>query len=632
MIATCALDVRSSLAETSVDRLFAIADRARIPSDVALEIVRHCAWNEPAPPGHPRRIRIGLDGDRVWVGPDLGGERAGCCACLRHRLAENHPRRDDWDALFGAEAPGVALDFPLTPPLARTILSLADALADDAGPSRRYYILDCTNGTIERHAFFPDPECGNCGTRPDDSAALARIELVERLRLSGGAHRLANPALTRRSLRDGFVDHRSGLIKHVFQDLNSHLMPMAGAESVIIAGEPASIGYGRAASAGASETVAILEVLERFANTRPRGKRTSMRARFADLGEQAVDPRLFTLHAPEQALAPGYTLVPYDEELEQNWVWAYSFRRGQPVLMPEQLSYFGVASLPGAPVNRYVQHTSSGCALGGCIEEAILYGLFEIIERDAYMTGWYGRFAYPALDCSQAAEPMIGALLARAHAEGYLVHLFDMTLEARVPSIWAMIEDPRADAPVRSYCAAAAHLDPEKAVVAALVEVISSMSVYRNSMPPHRERARALLADPALVQNMSDHVLLYSQPETMEWLDFLPRHSARIPIRERFADWYRDGAGLDLTSDLDAIVQRLLDVAHDVLVVDQTFAALRPFSLAAAQVSVPGLSPVSFGHQYRRVADCRVRRAAEWLGVEVPRNAAVTAFVPHNFP
>jgi len=599
----------------------------------AIDIVQHCAWAEPVGRGDSLHVRLGLDGDRLWIGPRFGGGDAGCSTCFRRRLSENHPRREEWEGLFGSQVQRPVSEFPLTMPLARIVLALVEALDHEASAHHlTYFILNCGDSVVERHGFFPDPECVDCGTRAIDSAQSAALFPVQRLRANTRSHRVANPALTRAALRDGFVDHRSGLIKHVFQDLNSQLMPMAGAEAIINPGEPASVGYGRASSSGASETVAILEALERFANSRPRGKCTSVHGSYAELRNQAIDPRLFTLHAPRQARESGYSLVEYNDSLKQNWVWAHSFRRREAVLIPEQLSYFGVGRDSGGANGRYVQHTSSGCALGGCIEEAILYGLFEVIERDAYMTGWYGRFAYPALDCAHVSDPVICALIARATAEGYSVHLFDMTLESRIPSIWAMIEDPRKDAPVRSYCAAASHIDPEKAIVAALVEVISSIAIYRKSMPPLRERARTLVDDPSQVQGMSDHVLLYSQPETMAWLEFLPRNGPRIPVKERFADWYSDAAQADLTQDLEMLVDRLLGIAHDVLVVDQSFAALAPLSLKAAQVSVPGLSPVSFGHQYRRVAHERIRAAASWLGAEHQSDTAVVEHVPHNFP
>jgi ribosomal protein S12 methylthiotransferase accessory factor len=602
-------------------------------------LVHHSDWAgerallADASPQGRSYVRIGFDGDRLWIGPRFGGGTSGCSICFEARLRSNHPRGEEWADLFARAEPGQSGEFPLAPGLAGVAAALTVEIAGHAAEGTLpYFVFNCGTLRSERHGFFPDPECPACGALPEDSAQAARLALASRPKQDRRRYRLDNPALTKASLDRAFVDRRSGLVKHVFQDMNSHLMPMAAAEAVMMRRGGPTMGYGRAPTVEQSRMVAVLETAERFASIRPRGRRTAMRASRAALGDRAVDPELFTLHAPAQAAEPGYELGPYSDALEQGWTFAHSVRRGEAVLMPEQIAYYGLADRPGEPASRYVHETSSGCALGGSIEEATLYGLFELLERDAYMTGWYGEFHFPRLDCSGADDPSIAALIERSRAEGYELHLFDMTLEFGVPSIWAMIEDPRDDAPVRSYCASAAHIDPEKAIAAALVEVVTSMAVYRKSMPPQRERARQLLAEPSLVQGMEDHVLVYSQPETMAWLSFLPRFEAGIPIRERFSGWYERAPPADLRIELDAILERVLAVAHDVLIVDQSFSALDQIGLKAVRVSAPGLSPIAFGHQYRRVAVDRINKAARFLGVDRRFTAGTVNLNPHNFP
>lgn len=576
-------------------------------------------------------LPIMLDGSRLWIGPDFAKPDSGCSACFDRRLRLNRPEHQNWDEL-GSSAASSASPFPLNGAMIATANVLADEVAAQDSERGLFFVFDLAGATISRHRFFGDPECPDCSAAPDDCAALATLALVPRPKAASRSYRLPNPHLSPESVEHAFVDNRAGLVKHVFVDMNSKLMPMAGAEMSVPEYRQTSLGYGRTDNISTSRMVAVLECVERFASTIPRAKRTVIRGAYADLSEHAVDPRRFTLHAPEQAHEPGYNLVPYSDDLEQDWVWAHSLRKDKAVLMPEQLAYYGVVGRPNKPVNRYVQETSSGCALGGSLEEAILFGLCEVIERDAYMVGWYGRFGYPKLDPADATDPVVHYLLSRAEAQGYRVHLFDATLEARVPTIWAMIEDERSGAPVRSYCAASAHCDPEKAIVSALVEVISSIGVYSQSMPSRRDHARTLLEDPSLVQRMDDHVLLYSQPETIAWLDFLPRHGESQPLRQRFPEWYETEPSLNLTEELLAIAGRVLDVASDILIVDQTFPAMDSLGLKAVRVSVPGLLPVSFGHQFRRVDLERVRKAARFLGQNADITEADLNPIPHNFP
>lgn len=577
-------------------------------------------------------VRLDLDGSRLWIGPDFAKQDSGCNTCFERRLRLNRPEHQNWGELSPKVQASSTSSFPLT----GAMVAIADLLATEVeandGERGLFFIFDLAKATVSRHRFFRDPECPACSALVDDCAEGATLALLARTKAEPRSYRLPNPQLTPAAAESVFVDPRAGLVKHVFVDMNSRLMPMAGAEMSVPEHGQTSLGYGRTDSIATSRMVAVLECAERYASTIPRAKRTAVRGSYSQLADRAIDPRSFTLHAARQAQEQGYNLIPYSDDLEQDWVWAHSMRRGEAALMPEQLAYYGVADRPEKPVNRYVQETSSGCALGGSLEEAILFGLCEVIERDAYMVGWYGRFHYPKLDPGDAADPVIHHLLSRAEAQGYRVHLFDATLEARVPTIWAMIEDERPGAPVRSYCAASAHCDPEKAIVSALVEVISSIGVYSQSMPARRDHARALVADPSLVQRMDDHVLLYSQAETMAWLEFLPRHGDPEPLRERFREWYEAEPAINLTAELQAIANRVLAVAKDILIVDQTFPQMDALKLKAVRVSVPGLLPVSFGHQFRRVNLERVRQAARFLGQNANLMEADLNPIPHNFP
>ena len=480
----------------------------------------------------------------------------------------------------------------------------------------------------ERHAFQRHPLCPHCAAPPADSAQSARLTLQPRP-LVAGSHRVPNDKLSVASLRANFVDRRSGVIKHLFHDLASELMPMVAAEMVIEGTTAVETGYGRTDSREGSERVAMLEALERFCGHRPRRHGRSERGSFEQLrrrhGSAVVDPRDFVLHDAVQMALPTFALEPYSDALPFDWSWGWSMRRDQAVLVPQQLVYYRLGDEPAQPVNRFVYDTSSGCAMGGCIEEATLYGLLEVLERDAYLSAWYGRIPPRELDLDTVADARVRALVARSRAQGFEVHAFDMRLDIDVPLVWAMIVDPSDAAPVKSYCASAAHFHWEQALFAALVEVTTSIGVYRRSMPPLREQALALAADPLLVRGMADHVLLYSLPETWPRLRFLFDGGPAQPLPLAGA------APRDLRDELERRVQQTLQVASDVIVVDQTWAPMAALDLHCVKVLAPGLTPVTFGHQHRRCSIDRLNAARRARGMGSIDAAAINP-EPHNFP
>ncbi len=75
-----------------------------------------------------------------------------------------------------------------------------------------------------------------------------------------------------------------------------------------------------------------------------------------------------------------------------DWVWGYSFLKERPILIPELLAYYSLGYEEG-----FVYETSNGCALGGSLEEAIFYGIMEIVERDSFLMTWYAELALHVL-------------------------------------------------------------------------------------------------------------------------------------------------------------------------------------------------------------------------------------------
>jgi ribosomal protein S12 methylthiotransferase accessory factor len=571
-----------------------------------------------------------------WVLPERGPSHAhGCLHCLRGWIANNHRVPTHWATTPAAEArrrsqaPWPAGAEGLLVPL------LADA-GLRPGAARRGDVwrrIDWADFSVTTHRFLRDSACWACAERaplPADSPERARLALAPRPKARPEDTRHPNPQLSAAVLRERFVDRRSGLVQRVFHDLTSTLTPMFGAEMPIRGSDAIERGFGRAATRAASEMVAQLELLERYCGHQPRSHRVAERGSYeqlhARLGSLVVDPADFVLHEAAQLDHPDFWPEPYSPALPFDWCWAHSLRDNRAKLVPLQLAYYWLAQPPGRPVNRFVYDSSSGCALGGSLEEAALHGLYEVLERDAYLTRWWGRLTPRPIIEDSIAERDCRALIARARAQGYELHVFDMRLDIDLPMALAMIVDPRPDAPVKSYCASAAGAHWGRAIFGALVEVTSAMAVYAHTMPALREMARAMAADASLVREMHDHVILYSAPESFAKLGFLfggeQVDLRTLPARQPHAD---------LTAELQQLVQATLAVARDVLVVPQGFDALDDLGLTCAKVLCPGLTPVTFGHHARRVDLARVNAAAQAIG-----RPALAAHElnpePHNFP
>jgi ribosomal protein S12 methylthiotransferase accessory factor len=573
--------------------------------------------------GHPSVRQVCADAGLPWlpVRAELGtvvigpAERAGtpgCGQCVELRSHRTDPNSAGLDAVWHRHAAALAgTPSAWLTRLARDTVGALVAeemarLARDFTCARtRAAVLrvDLRTLAVARHSFLPEPLCPHCGRLPDDSAELAEITLARRPKPAPDTHRVQSLIEELDTLLDTYVDAETGLIRGLSRSAQGGLA-VAAAALPLRQHDRVEFGYGRTRSYRASTLTALLEALERWGGMQPGGKRTVVRASYAQVADRALDPRTLGLHAPESYRTPGFGFRPFDEHQVCDWTWAYSFGRREPILVPQSHAYYsgpGRTTPPGRP---FVYEVSNGCALGSCLEEAILYGLLEVAERDAFLMTWYARLPVARLDLSGARDRALPLQAAAITAEtGYLIQLHDTTMEHGIPCVWAMAVRPGGGDPDRPamVCAAGSHLDPERAVLSALSELGPILTDLIRRFPEQADAARKMVADPYLVIGMPDHSLLYGAREAFGRLDFL---TGDTPVRSP-ADMLGDTPdafrGADLRDDLQEVVRRYLDTGMDVIVVDQTTAEHRVGGFACVKVIVPGTVPMTFGHQHRRV-------------------------------
>ncbi|MFF7633120.1 TOMM precursor leader peptide-binding protein [Kitasatospora sp. NPDC008050] len=626
----------------------------------------------------PGRLPVIAELDRVVIGPLVRPGVPGCDLCLAARRAGARADAAEDAALhaaYGARLTGNVS--PLLTPLAADLAAsltlhqltagltpgLATGLTAGQPTARVVTVLRLADLQLSRHTFLPDPHCPHCGTLPEDSPADAVIPRVARPKPDPAVLRVRDLRAETAALEARYADDETGVIKGL-HTRGLHTLPFAEAK----VGPPESVdgGYGRALDFGTAKMTAIAEALERLGGGRPGGHHTAVRASYRDLAAQdpagVLDPASAGSHEPHRYQQPGFPFQPYHPELVMPWVWGYSLTREHPVLVPESLAYYRLGRhTPGT--RPFVSEISNGCALGGCVEEAALYGLLELAERDAFLLTWYARLPAPALDLHTARDRRIGLLADRIRERtGYRVEVFDVTGAEGIPSFWAAAVDASpgtgtgtrtatgtgtgagagagtaADHRPAVLCAGGSGLDPERGVFGALHELVTAIEAYQLIYPQRHADAARMREDAEQVRLMDDHALLYCDPIAARRLDFLLAPDGQPPHERRdlgdLADRYAWPRHTDLRADLDELVSRFATSGLEAIVVDQTTPIHAASGLSCVKTLVPGLLPMTFGHHLRRITGLdRVRSAPHTLGhTDRPLTPEEVNPHPHPFP
>ncbi|MEO3977595.1 TOMM precursor leader peptide-binding protein [Streptomyces sp. CAU 1734] len=576
-------------------------------------------------------VPVRWDGAVTVVGPVLRPGAAGCLSCTEYRRLATIGGRVPWTGAglrLGGGGP--------SPALAGAVAALAAGLAAEPVPGEGggavVRIVHSGRATWSSHEFRPLGGCEVCAPLPPDSAEAARPGRVPAPLPDPGVLRGPNPRTSAAGLRAELCDERFGPVNEVVRAEDS----VHSLTSAYVTGGwgEREAGHGRAGDFASSERVALFEGVERLAGMAPGGRRTVLRASFAELGpERAVDPRRLGLPDPALGSVPGSAVVPYRPDLVLDWVHGWSLTRERAVAVPEHVAYWDPA--PDRP--RVVHETSSGCGLGNSAPEAALYGLFEVAERDAFLMAWYARTALRRIALPEA-DGETGCLADRAALAGYRLTVLDATNDFGVPAVVAVARYEGDRGAPAVFVAAGAHHDPRVAVRSAVAEVVTNVfnAARRMRAEPAAydpRRLRRMLERPELVVTLEDHLALYSLPEAVPRVDALVGGGPEVGWREAWPGAPEPVADAGVL--LERTAGRLAAAGLEVIVVRQEERGVRErLGLFAAKVVVPGALPMTFGHVNRRTLGLsRLLEVPFRLGraAGVPLHGDLELY-PHPFP
>ncbi|MEW1686392.1 TOMM precursor leader peptide-binding protein [Streptomyces sp. NPDC091265] len=542
-----------------------------------------------------RWLPVKTEGTELWTGPFLGDRDGPCWSCLTERLWRTRPVEAHVQRMLGRSGPvprpSCTLPAARLAGLQLVALEAAKWLSGYRHPSQlALRTVDSLTLDGGLHPVRRRPQCPTCG-EPGMTAAQVEAPVVLRSRMkrdtAGNGHR----SLTPEQLLDRYghlVDPVTGLVRSVtrypcgpefFNSFSAGFNPALGAQGIreIRGGLRASCG-GKGATEIQARVSALAEALERHSGHFAGGEAT-VRGSYRTLAGRAVHPDTVQLYDPRQfAGRDGWNTShgpfqhvcdPFDEGADTDWTPVWSLTEQRQKLLPTALMYYGVDQ----PAGRCsCLASSNGTAAGGTLEDAVLQGFLELVERDALALWWYNRTRHPAVDLDAFDDPWITELR-RVHASlNREVWVLDVTSDLGIPVMAALSRRTDGDAQ-DIMLGFGAHHDPAIALRRALTEL--------NQMMPH-----VVAPDGGVSRAVAE------DPDVREWLRTatVAGHPYLLP-----ADCESTGPGThpytphdDLYEDIDAAVELLRAKGMELLVLDQT----RPdVGLPVVKVVVPGLRP-----------------------------------------
>jgi ribosomal protein S12 methylthiotransferase accessory factor len=237
---------------------------------------------------------------------------------------------------------------------------------------------------------------------------------------------------------------------------------------------------GKGATAAQAMTSGLCESLERYSGTYQQDE-PRVRASYRSLSERAIHPNACMLFSDRQyAEARPWSLddtaatavpVPFDEDATIDWSPVWSLQTQSFRYLPTSYCYYGHPRLDEV---RHNPPDSNGCAAGNTMEEAILQGFLELVERDAVAIWWYNRLPRPGIDLDSFDHPYLTTLRRTYAAMQRDVWALDLTADLGVPT-FAALSQPAGAAAGQIIFGFGAHFDGRLALLRAFTEMNQSL-------------------------------------------------------------------------------------------------------------------------------------------------------------
>ncbi|MEG4959333.1 MULTISPECIES: TOMM precursor leader peptide-binding protein [unclassified Microcoleus] len=551
-------------------------------------------------------------GSVLWLGPVFVPGETGCWGCLAHRLGGN--REVESSVLRQKQAQqerngqnGSVLGCL---PTARATLpsTLQTGLQFAATEIAKWIVKQHVNATAPGTARFPTldgkvitfnqtildlkshilikrPQCPTCGDRE-----IMQRQGFEPLKLESrrkhfthdGGHRATTPEQTLQKYQ-----HLLGPVTGVVTELVRVSDPTNPLVHTYRAGHsfgsPASLrglrntlnykSSGKGKTDSQSRASGFCEAVERYSGIF-QGDEPRKRAALAELGDLAIHPEQCLYFSDEQyanrealnaqGTEAAYRWIPHRFDASQaiDWTPVWSLTAQTHKYLPTAFCYYHY-TLPEA--YRFCKADSNGNAAGNTLEEAILQGFMELVERDSVALWWYNRLSRPGVDLSSFDEPYFVQLQQFYRELNRELWVLDLTADLGIPAFAGL--SYRTVGTERIAIGFGAHLDPKIAILRSLTEV-SQVGLELDKIPDEQLKG-----------------------ESKDWLLGVTResHPCLVPDASqplKTANDYPKRWSDDIYTDVMTCVGIAQAAGLETLVLDQT----RPdIGLNVVKVIIPGM-------------------------------------------
>lgn len=239
-----------------------------------------------------------------------------------------------------------------------------------------------------------------------------------------------------------------------------------------------SVYGGKGISKDHAKASAMMEGFERYSAERQDDDENII-STINEMDKNYIDPK--TLNLPKEFEKKNI------DDLNLEWSLTHDLITDNDYYIPTNAIYHPYTH--DNNVESFFKSNTNGLASGNILEEAILHGIFEVIERDAWSIFELTHKNYSQINLDSIESNIINETIEKFTSNGINIKLMDFTADINVPTIAASADDTITRDAGLLTLGIGTHLDPEVAILRALTEVAQSRATQINGAREDTVRA-----------------------------------------------------------------------------------------------------------------------------------------------
>ncbi len=298
--------------------------------------------------------------------------------------------------------------------------------------------------------------------------------------------------------------------------------------------------------------------------------------KYEEVGKNALDPEIYGIDHAKQSF---------------DWVEGENLTLKKKCLIPAQLIYLGYGT---GTETRLSCQNSTGTACADTRTEAILRGIYEIIERDAFMCVYLNKITVPKMDISSIDNEDIRFILELLGRYNLNIELFNITNDFNIPTILSLIYDnsflgPNVTIGIKTDSSM------KRAIIGSIEEAVVRRTTIRGMMKRNELKEKVYK-----VENIVERASYWFSPDMIKHLNFLYDSNKIDPFKDDLLD-------TQIKDELDEIITKMKRLGFSIYTTCISDGKISSKDCVVYKTIIPGLQPLFQSERERIVNEKRIK-------------------------